>query len=124
MELTQKPSLLKIDSFAFVKSFLIWTFTLSVCLVVVGFPVVVLMVAAGAILAIALQSILPVSAVLLVAGSLIGVNIFSILLGAAILTFKGIHPHEVRWLHWLHGEANDIKHPIFAACPLTCNLLD
>lgn len=124
MELTQNQSWQKVDSLTFVKSFLVWSFTLTVCLLVVGFPLVVLMAAATAIVSVALQSLLPVSAVLLVTGSMVGANLLAVLLGAAVLTAKGVHPHQVRWLHWLHGEDLEIKAPIFAACPLTCNLAE
>ncbi|MBD2086476.1 hypothetical protein NDI49_09495 [Trichocoleus sp. ST-U3] len=122
MQLSHNQGLAKVYSLSMVKSFLIWTFTLGVCLLVVGFPLVVLMVTVGALLAIALQSVLPVSAVLLVAGALIGGNILAVVAGAALLTLKGVNPQEVRWLHWLHGEANPLHTSVYAACPLTCNL--
>ena len=110
------------SSLFMVKSFLIWTFTLTVCLLVVGFPLVVLMATVAFLLSIALQSVMPVSAVLLVAGGLIGFNVLAVILGASVLTFKGIHPQEVRWLSWLHGEADDVQTSVYAACPLTCDL--
>lgn len=122
MELTTRESLTKTYSLAIVKSFVIWTFTLGVCLLVVGFPLIVLMVTIGSLLAIALHPILPVSAVLLVAGSLIGVNVLAVVVGAAVLTFKGIHPSEVRWLSWLHGEPDPLHTSVYAACPLTCDI--
>lgn len=122
MELVENNSLGKSHSLSMVKSFLIWTFTLAVCLLVVGFPLVVLMVTVGALLAIALQSILPVSAVLLVAGGLISINVLAVGIGAAILTLKGIHPQDVRWLHWLNGEAAPSNTAVYAACPLTCDV--
>ncbi|MBW4623389.1 MAG: hypothetical protein KME17_29035 [Cyanosarcina radialis HA8281-LM2] len=122
MELAHNNGIGRSYYLAMVKSFFIWTFTLAVCLLVVGFPLVVLMVTVGALLAIALQSVLPVSAVLLVAGALVGVNVFAVLIGAAILTFKGIHPRQVRWLHWLHGEAEELNTSVYAACPLTCDV--
>lgn len=122
MELAQRQNLTGAYSLGFVKSFLIWSFTLTVCLLVVGFPLVVLMVTVGCLAALVLQSVLPMSAVLLVAGSLVGGNVLLILLSAAILTIKGAHPQQVRWLHWLHGEPSPLKAPIFAACPLTCEL--
>ena len=103
------------------KSFFTWTFTLTVCGLVVGFPVVVLMVTGGALAAIALQAVLPMSAVLLVAGSLLLVNVAAILIGATLLTWKGIHPHDVRWLRWVNGEANPSHSSKYAACPLTCD---
>jgi hypothetical protein len=120
--LTQKQSLAQSYALSAVKSFLIWSFTLTVCLLVVGFPAGVLIVTVGALLALSLQSVLPISAVLLVAGSLIGINVLVVLVGAAILTFKGIHPHEVRWLTWLHNKESQPKLPVYAACPLTCEL--
>ena len=123
MELTTHESLGKTYSLVVVKSFLIWTFTLAVCLLVVGFPLIFLMVTIGSLLAIALQSVLPVSAVLLVAGSLIGVNVLAVVLGAAVLTLKGVHPQEVRWLNWLHGDPDPLHTSVYAACPLTCDLV-
>ncbi len=122
MEIIQKENWQTNSSLGFVKSFLVWSFTLLVCLLVVGFPLVVLMAAGGVIFAIALQSLLPVSAVLLVAVGLIGANLLTVLVGAAVLTLKGVHPQQVSWLHWLHGEEFKLTAPIFAACPLTCNL--
>ncbi|MBW4648746.1 MAG: hypothetical protein KME06_08595 [Kastovskya adunca ATA6-11-RM4] len=123
MQFTSQENFTKTYSLAMVKSFLIWAFTLAVCLLVVGFPLIVLMVTVGSLLAIALQSVLPVSAVLLVAGSLIGANVFAVLMGAAVLALKGVNPEEVRWLNWLHGEQNALYTSVYAACPLTCNLL-
>lgn len=122
MELTTRESLTKTYSLAMVKSFAIWTFTLAVCLLVVGFPLIVLMVTIGSLLAIALQSVLPVSAVLLVAGILIGANVLAVVLGAAVLTLKGVNPEEVSWLNWLHGEPDALHTSVYAACPLTCDL--
>ncbi|WP_204102653.1 MULTISPECIES: hypothetical protein [Spirulina sp. CCY15215] len=107
---------------AIAKSFLTWSFTLLVCLLVVGFPLVVLMTTIAVLAAIILQSVLPVSAVLLVVGSTVGINILAVLLGATVLTFKGIHPEEVSWLSWLHGESTKAKEPTFASCPLTCGI--
>ncbi len=122
MTLAPSSSFGKNYSLLMVKSFLIWSFTLTVCLLVVGFPLVVLMATVASLLSIVLQSIMPISAVLLVAGSLIAFNVLAVILGAGVLTLKGIHPHEVRWLSWLHGEADDIHTSVYAACPLTCDL--
>jgi hypothetical protein len=105
-----------------IKSFLIWTFTLTVCLLVVGFPLIVIMMTVGALGAVVLQSVLPVSAVLVVAGGIIGANLLAVFMGAAILTFKGIHPQQVTWLRWLHGDASPLHTSVYAACPLTCDL--
>lgn len=105
------------------KSFLIWSFTLTVCLLVVGFPLVVLMATLGVLVTIILQSVLPVSAVLIVSGGLLSANVLAVLVGAAILTFKGIHPEDVSWLHWLHGKTPHAQSATYAACPLTCSLV-
>jgi nitrate reductase gamma subunit len=122
MQLVQKNTWNQSSSFAVVKSFLIWSFTLAVCLLVVGFPLIVLMVTGGVLLTIILQSVLPMSAVLLVAGTIVGGNVLAIIIGAAILTFRGINPQEVRWLSWLHGEASPSHGSVYASCPLTCEL--
>ncbi|XTZ12424.1 MAG: hypothetical protein ACP8RL_01520 [cyanobacterium endosymbiont of Rhopalodia inflata] len=122
MEITQKSNFGRYYSLTFVKSFLIWSFTLTVCLLVVGFPLIVLMATVGALGSVILQSVLPVSAVLLVAGSLIGANLLAILLAAAMLTLKGVHTQEVSWLRWLHGEAKPSHSSVYASCPLTCNV--
>jgi len=123
MQLTQSPSLVQNKLFAVIKSFLIWCFTLTVCFLVVGFPVVAVITAITALFAIALQSVLPVSAVLLVASSVIGINISAILLISAGLTLKGIHPQQVSWLRWLHGKGSLKQTAKFAACPITCGLV-
>lgn len=121
MMLAQAPHIKRLPLVLLVKSFLVWTFTLTVCWLVVGFPVVVLMVTFGSLVAIALQAVLPMSAVVLVAGGILSANVLAILAGAAVLTMKGIHPHQVRWLRWLNGQANPEHSPVYAACPLTCD---
>lgn len=122
MALSQSSNLGKTYSLFMVKSFLIWTFTLAVCLLVVGFPLVVLMATVACLLSVVLQSVMPVSAVLLVAGGLILFNVMAVVFAAAVLTFKGVHPNEVRWLNWLHGEADEMHTSIYASCPLTCEI--
>ncbi|MEH1837563.1 MAG: hypothetical protein V7L20_02080 [Nostoc sp.] len=112
----------KTYSLLMIKSFLIWTFTLAVCLLVVGFPLVVLMATVGCLLSIILQSVMPVSAVLLVAGALIMFNVMAVVLAAGVLTVKGVHPSEIKWLSWLHGEADQMQTTVYAACPLTCEI--
>jgi energy-coupling factor transporter transmembrane protein EcfT len=123
MQVAQEQGWSKSYSLALMKGFLIWCFTLTVCLLVVGFPLVFLMMTIGVLMSVVLQSVLPVSSVLFVAGSIIGGNVLLILVGAGVLTFKGIHPQEVEWLHWLHGESKSTHTPIYAACPLTCSLV-
>ena len=122
MQLTQSRTILKSRYVATAKSFLIWCFALTVTLLVVGFPLVVLMATIGALLSITLHPILPVSAVLLVAGGTIALNILAVMFGAGLLTAKGIHPQDVRWLSWLNGNANPVNTTTYAACPLTCNI--
>ncbi|MBD0385748.1 MAG: hypothetical protein ICV54_04230 [Nostoc sp. C3-bin3] len=112
----------KTYSLLMIKSFLIWTFTLAVCLLVVGFPLVVLMATVGCLLSIILQSVMPVSAVLLVAGALVMFNVMAVVLAAGVLTLKGVHPSEIKWLSWLHGEADQMQTSVYAACPLTCEI--
>ncbi|MBD2528161.1 hypothetical protein H6G97_00740 [Nostoc flagelliforme FACHB-838] len=118
----QSSNLGKTYSLLMIKSFLIWTFTLAVCLLVVGFPLVVLMATVGCLLSIILQSVMPVSAVLLVAGGLVMFNVMAVVLAAGVLTIKGVHPSEVKWLSWLHGEADKMQTTVYAACPLTCEI--
>ena len=71
-----------------------------------------------------LQSVLPASAVLLVAASILGTTVLAILLSAIALTLKGVHPQQVSWLRWLHGEDKPVHNPVYAACPLTCDLVN
>ncbi len=123
MQLSQNQTLTQNQFFAVIKSFSIWCFTLTVCFLVVGFPLVAVITAITSVLAIALQSILPVSAVLLVASSVIGMNVLAIFLIAAGLTLKGINPQQVSWLRWLHGKGSLKQTAQFAACPITCNLI-
>jgi hypothetical protein len=48
------------------------------------------MMTVGALSAIILQSVLPISSVLLVDGIIIGINILAILISAALLAAKGV----------------------------------
>jgi hypothetical protein len=104
-----------------VKSFLIWTFVLTVCWLVVGFPLVFLILTIGSLFAISLQAILPMSAVFIVAGSILCANVLAILAASGLLTSKGIHPHQVSWLRWHSGHAAPRQKSVYAACPLTCD---
>lgn len=122
MTLSQSQSFKNVYYILAIKSFLIWAFALTVCLLVIGFPLIMLMVTIGSLLAVVLQSVLPVSAVLVVGSTILGFNLLGIMLGAAVLTVKGIHPQEVSWLRWLNGEADPSHTSIYAACPLTCDI--
>ncbi|MFM8005688.1 MAG: hypothetical protein ACKO86_12270, partial [Dolichospermum sp.] len=57
-----------------------------------------------------------------VASSLVMLNVTAVLIAAGILTAKGIHPKQVKWLSWLHGETEKIQTTVYAACPLTCEI--
>ena len=103
------------------RSFALWSFTLIVCLLVVGFPLVAIVAAAAAILAVALQAVLPISAVLVVGGGILGGSLLSIFVLAAVLSLRGIHPQDITWLSWLHGEEGAAT-AIYASCPLTCEI--
>jgi len=118
----QSSNLVQTDSLLMMKSFLIWTFTLAVCLLVIGFPLVVLMATVGCLLSIVLQSVMPASAVLIVAGGLVMFNVMAVLIAAGVLTAKGIHPRQIKWLSWLHGKAEKAQTTVYAACPLTCEI--
>lgn len=124
MQLVQADNLRKNSYFGLTKSFLIWSFTLTVCLLVVGFPFGVLFVTCGILATVVLQAVLPSSAVVLVSGSILSINLLVVILGAAILTAKGVNPEEVSWLHWLHGKDNAqlSNSSVYASCPLTCDL--
>ena len=122
MALSQSTDMGKTYSLLMIKSFLIWTFTLAVCLLVVGFPLVVLMATVGCLLSIVLQSVMPASAVLVVAGSLIMFNVLAVVVAAGVLTLRGVHPTEIKWLSWLHGEEEELSATVYAACPLTCEV--
>ncbi len=103
------------------KSFALWTLTLTVCLLIVGFPVGILIVAIGSMAAVALQAVMP-GGMVLVAGALIGLQLVGVMVGAAVLTLKGIHPQEVSWFRWLNGQADPLHESIYASCPLTCEV--
>jgi hypothetical protein len=122
MTLARSQSLGNSDFLFSLKSFLIWVFTLTVCMIVIGFPVLVLVVSVSALLAFTLHAIMPFSAVLLIALGMIGIHAVGIMLAAALLTSKGIYPQEVEWLRWLHGEENPLHTAVYASCPLTCDI--
>ena len=122
MNFVQKIDLKNFNSFLIIRSFLIWSFSLIVCLLIVGFSMVMFPPTFGVLTSIILQTVLPISSVLLVVGSLISANLLVIFVSAAILTIKGIHPQEVHWLRWLYGKATPINTSVYASCPLTCNI--
>jgi hypothetical protein len=104
------------------KSFLLWTGILTVCLLIIGFPVGILIVTVGSLLAMVLHAVMPGVGVVLVVGSFFAVQIIGVLLVAAMLTLKGVHPKNVSWLPWMRGEASLNHQSTYAACPLTCDI--
>lgn len=108
--------------FSMTKSFLIWSFTLTVCFLVVGFPLVVILMTVGVLAAVVLQSVIPTTAIVLVSSSILGVTLLCILLSSIILTVKGIHPNEVKWLGWLQDNDKVSRSALYASCPLTCGI--
>ncbi|NET35392.1 MAG: hypothetical protein F6K19_25770 [Cyanothece sp. SIO1E1] len=105
-----------------VKGFLLWTFLLEACLLVVGFPLTLVIVAGGAFVAVALQAVMPVNAVLVVSAILVIANLSLVISSAAILTAKKIHPRDVSWLGWLHQDSDPLDVAVYASCPLTCEI--
>jgi phosphoglycerol transferase MdoB-like AlkP superfamily enzyme len=106
------------------KSFSVWVFTLTVCMIVIGFPVFVLVVSLSALAAFVLDTILPFSSILFVSISVLGVHAVGVMLAAAWLTSKGIHPQEVDFLRWLSGNENPLHTSVYASCPLTCDVTE
>lgn len=104
------------------KSILVWSFVLVVCMTVIGFPLLMLVVAVGSLMAVTLHAILPTSAMLMTAIGFVGVHILGILAASTFLTLKGIHPQEVEWLRWLNGQENPTTSSTYASCPLTCDV--
>lgn len=111
-----------LGQFLWLKSFLMWAFALTVFMIVVGFPMLILVVTVGSLIAVTLQSVLPMSAVLLVTGVLVGSHLLAVLVTSAVLTYRGVHPHEVSWLNWLKGSSTKVGQSVYASCPLTCGV--
>ncbi len=122
MELAADRRIRGVHLVVLAKSFSVWSLTLLVSLLVIGFPFIVLMALVGAFLSMILHALVPMSSVLLVASILIGGPLLAIFGGAGFLTFKGIHPENVRWLSWLNGKAEPNHRSVYAFCPLTCNI--
>ncbi len=104
------------------KSILVWSFVLTVCMTVIGFPLLMLVVAVGSLTAVTLHALLPTSALLMTAIGFIGVHVLGILAASTFLTLKGIHPQEVEWLRWLNGQESPTTSSTYASCPLTCDI--
>lgn len=104
------------------KSFLLWTGILTVCLIIAGFPIGILIVTVGSLLAMVLHEILPGMSLVMIVGSFVAVQLAGVMVAAAMLTLKGTHPSDVSWLPWLSGQSNPQNHSVYAACPLTCEI--
>jgi hypothetical protein len=105
-----------------VKNILIWSFVLAVCMIVVGFPIVILVVALGSLMAFTLHAFMPLTAILYTVVAFVGVHILGILAVSTFLTMKGIYPQEIDWMNWLRGQENPMNTAIYASCPLTCDI--
>lgn len=112
----------QVKAIFWLKSFSTWFFALLICSLVVGFPLLILVVMVGALFAVALQAVLPMSAVLVVAAGITGLHLFGLALVSVFLTLRGIHPNQVSWLTWLSGVDNVRSQSIYASCPLTCEV--
>jgi hypothetical protein len=105
-----------------VKNILIWSFVLAVCMIVVGFPILLLVVAVGSLLAFALHAFMPLTAMLYTVVAFVGVHILGILGVSTFLTLKGVYPQEIDWMNWLRGQENPMNTAVYASCPLTCDI--
>ncbi|QZZ21520.1 hypothetical protein J5X98_03370 [Leptothermofonsia sichuanensis E412] len=110
------------DYILMLKSFVLWMGILTVCLLIIGFPLGILIVAFGSVLALVLHAVMPGFGILLVAGSFIGVQLIGVMLVSAMLAVKGVHPKNVTWLRWMNGDENPKHESQYASCPLTCGL--
>ncbi|MGF1488694.1 MAG: hypothetical protein ACFBSE_16540 [Prochloraceae cyanobacterium] len=124
MEIISKENIVKDNLLAHLKSFLIWCFTLSICFLVVGFPLGFILVTLGVLATLVLNAIMPINAVIVVSSSILALNVLVVLLSAATLTIKKIQPQSVSWLSWLHGDAKPHHDTIYASYPLTCSLTE
>lgn len=104
------------------KSFLLWTAILTVCLLIAGFPVGILIVTVGSLLAMVLHEVLPGIGLVMIVGSFVAIQLIGVMIAAAMLTLRGTHPSDVSWLPWLSGQSNPQNHSVYAACPLTCEV--
>jgi len=122
MQLTAQPKAKNKNLLTEIKSFAIWCFALTVCFLVVGFPVGFLLVTVGVLATIVLHAVMPISSVILVGVALLALNVLVVLVSAAALTIRGIKPNDVTWLSWLHGDAEPQYTTTYASCALTCSL--
>lgn len=122
MTLANSPNYNQFHVVSTLKSISMWSFVLTVCMIVIGFPIFMLVVALGSLVAVTLHAIMPTHAILITTVGFLGVHIAGILAASAYLTFKGIHPQEVEWLRWLSGHENPDTASTFASCPLTCDI--
>jgi hypothetical protein len=122
MALAHSQNAAGLSLFAAVKSILIWSFVLAVCMIVVGFPILVLVVSVASIAVFAMHAFLPANVMLLAIAGFIGLHIVGILAVSTYLTAKGMYPQDVNWMVWLRGQENPSNTAIYASCPLTCDI--
>lgn len=122
MALSQTQTISRFNYGLMLKSFLLWFGILTVCLLIIGFPVGILIVTIGSILAVVLNAVMPGVGLVLVAGGFIAVQLVGVAIASAVLTLRGTHPQDISWLPWARGEANPTNESTFAACPLTCEV--
>ncbi len=122
MQVTNRGSWQDVYLLGVLKSVLVWMFTLTVCFLVVGFPVVVILMTVGVLAAMVLQSVFPASALILVSSGMLGVTLCVIFVSSIVLTLRGIHPSEVKWLGWLQEREKTSPKTVYASCPLTCSI--
>lgn len=104
-----------------ISSFLGWVFTLIVCMLVIGFPLLILAVAITTLGSVALHPLLPTSSALVMGGGMLAAYLLGAMAIAALLTRKGIHPRDVSWLTWWNRPASQSQ-AMYGACPLTCEV--
>jgi hypothetical protein len=105
-----------------VKNILIWSFVLAVCMIVVGFPIVILVVSVGSLMAFTLHAFMPLTAMLYTVVAFLGIHLLGILAVSTFLTLKGIYPRDIDWMNWLPGQENPVNTSVYASCPLTCDV--
>lgn len=120
MAFSESQALNQNDYSSIAKSFLLWTGILTVCLLIIGFPVGIVIVAVGSMLAMVLHAVMPGFGIVLVAASFIAVQLIGVMIVAAMLAMKGVHPKDVSWMRWVNGQADPKHESQYAACPLTC----
>jgi uncharacterized membrane protein YbhN (UPF0104 family) len=104
-----------------IASFLGWMFMLIVCMLIIGFPVLILAVAITTLGSIALHPLLSTSSALVLGGGMVSAYLLGAMAIAILLTSRGIHPGDVSWLSGWNRSPNPSQ-AIYGVCPLTCEV--